>query len=593
MLSLNPYPMLFKLLAAKRRANPALRRALALLLPLALIACATASAPLRRAGIVTAANPHAVAAGVEMLNRGGTATDAAIAAMAVLGLVEPQSAGLGGGGFLMHFDASNGAIDAFDGRETAPMGATPDMFLDAEGRPLPFLAAKTSGRAIGAPSLIAMLHMAHEAHGRLPWARLFEPAIRLADEGFAVSPRLHNIIAAYGARARLAESPDARAYLYTPDGAPLPVGHILRNPAYAESLRAIAARGPDALRDGPLAEAIVAAARREPLAGALSLSDLQSYRARRLDPVCGAFRVYRVCSMPPPSSGGVAVIETLGLFERARPNAEGVQSPEDWAAYLWAARLAYVDRDYYVGDDAFVPVPTEGLIDARYLDDRARQIDLSHAPRNLAPGDPSRFVGGASLLERWGRETAIEAPGTTHLSIMDGHGNVVAMTATIEGAFGAHRMAGGFFLNNQMTDFSFRPALNGRPVANAVAPGKRPRSSMAPVLMFEADGDFYAAIGSPGGGAIISYVARTIIGFTDWGLTMQEAIDLPHLVASAPIIRAEQGVNDELTGALTARGWRFESGASEESGLHGFRMTTDDLDAGADRRREGSVRRAN
>lgn len=561
----------------------------ALLLTFFLATCATAPERTRGEAVVTAANPHAVRAGEEMIRRGGTATDAAIAAMAVLGLVEPQSAGIGGGGFLLAYDAQSARIDAYDGREVAPAGARPDMFL-VNGQPMQFLDAQQSGLSIGAPSLVAMLHMAHRAHGRLPWADLFEPAIQLAENGFAVSPRLNRLITGYTAQGRLRDMPDAAAYLLTPEGQPLPVGHILRNHAYAETLRAIARQGPRALTHGRIAEEIVAAAQRAPRAGTLALEDLQAVRPRRLDAVCGIFRVYRVCSMPPPSAGGIAVIELLGLYERARPNPAGAAPVDDWAAYLWASRLAYADRDFFGADDQFVPVPTRGLIAPAYLDARARQIDLTRAPQTVTHGDPSHV---ASIAPRWGGDATRELAGTTQISIIDHDGDVVVMTATVESAFGSHRMAGGFFLNNQLTDFSFQPVINGRPAANAVAPRKRPRSSMAPTLVFDADdGEFRAAMGSPGGGAIIAYVARTIIAMTDWNLSAQQAINLGHIIASGPIVRTEVSrVSPPLAQALRARGWALRDTDSEESGLQGFRVTPNGIDAGVDPRREGTVAR--
>lgn len=558
---------------------------------LLLAACASLQPAAPRDAVIAAANPHAVAAGEAMLRRGGSAVDAAIAAALVLGLVEPQSSGLGGGGFLLHYDPRTERIDAYDGRETAPAGATPDMFLREDGTPLDYLTAIRSGRSVGAPSLMAMLKLAHEQHGRLPWADLFEPAIALAEHGFEVSPRLHRLITGAAARGRLRDSPAARAYLFTEAGEPLPVGHVLRNPAYAATLRALAAEGPRALMQGPIADEIIAAVQADPLPGSLTLADLQAVSPRRLDAVCGRFRVYRVCSMPPPSSGGIAVIETLGLYERLRPQPGGAAHGDDWAAFLWAGRLAYTDRDFYVGDDAFVPVPSAGLVNPHYLDLRARGADLARAPREpLQPGDPSVFTGEPSLIDRWWRPAPSLENGTSHLVVMDRDGHVVSMTATVESAFGSHRMAGGFFLNNQLTDFSFAPARDGRPFANAVAAGKRPRSSMAPVLMFEADGDFYAAIGSPGGGAIIAYVGRTIIGFTDWGLSMQDAIDVSNLVASGPAIRIEADTPAALAADLRARGWNLRESDAEDSGLHGFRILPDGtIDAGADRRREGRV----
>jgi len=588
--------MVFKL----RFARPLAALTSALILAASLTACAYLQqwTPARAGraqpeAIVVAANPHASAAGAEILRRGGSATDAAIATMAVLGLVEPQSSGLGGGAFLLHYDSARDTIDAYDGREIAPAGATPDMFLDANGAPLSRLDAITSGRAIGVPSLIPMLKLAHEQHGHLPWAELFEPAIALAENGFEVSPRLHRLIAAVVQFGRLQRDPAARAYLLTANGQPLPVGHLLRNPDYAATLRAIAAQGPAALQSGPIADAIVAQAHSGPLPGTLTLADLQSARPRRLDAICGRYRIYRVCSMPPPSSGGIAVIETLALYERARPHPAGAAVVDDWAAYLWASRLAYTDRDFYVGDDQFVPVPIAGLLNPRYNDVRAQAIHLDAAPAEpLAPGDPSATVGGQSLLNHWQQMAGPTETGTSHFTVLDFDGNVVSMTATVESVFGSQRMAGGFFLNNQLTDFSFQPTEDGRPVANAVAPGKRPRSSMAPILMFNAnDGDFHAALGSPGGGAIISYVARTIIASEDWGLSLQEAFDLPHLISASPEIRMETGFPQSIADSLAARGWAFRPAAAEDSGLHGFRVTPSGIETAIDQRREGTAER--
>jgi gamma-glutamyltranspeptidase/glutathione hydrolase len=542
--------------------------------------------------MVAAADPRAVDAGLEMLRAGGSATDAAIAAMMVLGLVEPQSAGIGGGGFLLHYDRANRDVDAFDGRETAPAKAGPDLFLGADGKPLPYRDAVVSGLSTGAPSLIAMLELAHREHGKLPWARLFDPAIKLADEGFAVSPRLNQMITGAARFGALQAHPTTKAYFFTAEGQPLPVGFIRINGAYGATLRAIQEQGADALRAGPIAEAIVAAVAQAPRPGTLSLDDLKAVKARSLEPVCGAYRTYRVCGMGPPSSGGVAVLSILGLFERARPAPEGPASAEDWSAFLWASRIAYADRDHYVGDDTFVPVPTKGLFDPRYLTARAGDIKTAAAPVGaLAPGDPSLSVGGTSLLERWGQDKTAEAAGTTHLSVVDGEGDAVALTATVESVFGSQRMAAGFFLNNQLTDFSLAPTKNGLPVANAPAPRKRPRSSMAPTIITEPDGDLYAVIGSPGGSAIISYVAKTIVGLVDWDLPMQEAINLPNLTARSPQVRAETArMAPGLSEALTARGWLLQPSTQEASGLHGVRITAGGLDGGADPRREGVAR---
>jgi gamma-glutamyltranspeptidase / glutathione hydrolase len=570
------------------------RSLLGMLFTLALAACAglpRAEAPaVQGEGIVAAADPRAVDAGLEMLRKGGSATDAAIATMAVLGLVEPQSAGLGGGAFLLAYDKRTRRIVTWDGRETAPAAATAELFLGADGKPLPFREAVWSGLSSGAPSLVPMLEAAHRESGRLPWADLFEPAIKLADEGFIISPRMAGMIAGVARmNGALAQDPDARAYFFDAEGKPLPAGTLRTNPAYAATLRAIQRQGARAMTEGRIADSIIAAVSRAPRAGTLSLADLRSVQPRKREAVCGPYRAYKVCGMGPPSSGGVAVISALALYERARPSPVGATNVDDWAGFLWASRLAYADRDYYVGDDQFVPVPTKGLVNGAYLTDRARQIDLARAPQGVAPGDPSKFAGGPSLMERWGRDATNEAAGTTHISVVDGAGNAVALTATVESVFGSQRMASGFMLNNQLTDFSLAPTLNGKPVANAPGPRKRPRSSMAPTILLDANGNLYAVVGSPGGSAIIGYVIKTIVGAVDWNLSMQQAIDLPNMTARTPVVRAEiQRMPPGLAEQLASRGWKIENtGATEASGLHAIRVTPEGYDAGADPRREG------
>jgi gamma-glutamyltranspeptidase / glutathione hydrolase len=560
------------------------------------LASACASAPVAHPslgqGMVSSADPRASAAGVAMLEAGGTATDAAIATMLVLGLVEPQSAGIGGGAFLMSYDAASEQIDAYDGREWAPAGATPEMFLLESGQPMAFREAVLSGRSVGTPSLVAMLHMVHAEHGRLPWAQLAEPAIRLAEDGFIVSERLHQMIQFGTERGRLREIPALQGYFFTAEGAAMPVGTVIRNPAYAATLRAIVAQGPRAMTHGPIAEAIVAAAQAGPVGGTLTLADLQAYQPRRLDPLCGPYRDFQVCSIGPPSSGGIAVLSILGTYQILRPEPVGAAEPDDWAAYLWASRLAYTDRDHYVGDDQFVPVPTQGLVDPRYLASRVPLVDLNAAaPAALTPGDPSSVVGGESLLNRWGRDRTNEVAGTTHLSVVDPEGNAIALTATVESIFGSQRFAAGFFLNNQLTDFSLEPTRFGGPVANAVAPRKRPRSSMAPVIMVDGDGELRLVIGSPGGSGIISYVSRAIIGHVDWGLPIQDAIALPIMVASRPdAVRTEmQLLSPAIAEGLGARGWRLQPTTLEASGLHAIAVTAQGLDGGADPRREGAA----
>lgn len=537
-------------------------------------------APAKGEAMVAAADPLAVDAGIEMLRAGGTATDAAIAAAMVLGLVEPESAGVGGGGFLIHYTGSSKIIDAYDGREWAPAGATPDMFM-VDGKELSFELAQDSGRSIGTPSLVAMLKAAHEQHGRLSWAQLFEPAIRLAGQGFVVGPRLSESFAIY--HSVLESDAEARSIYLDAAGKPWPQGHVLKNPAYAGTLRAIAKDGPHALTQGAIAEAIVAAAQREPRAGALTLADLQAFQPRRLEPLCGAYRVYRVCSMPSPSSAN-AVLSILGLYERARPQPDGPENPQDWAAYVWASRLAYVDRDHYMADDRFVTAPTRELIAPAYLNARAKLIDLGKGPAKIPVGTPA----GKELHDKWG-SAAVQENGTTHLSVVDGEGNAVSLTASIETEYGSHRMAGGFWLNNQLTDFSLSPEVGGKPVANVVAPHKAPRSSMSPTIITDKDGKLVMVVGSMGGSTIIASVARTIIGVLDWKQTPLEAAGTPAIFARTPDIEIEKTLAPEIATALRGMGWKIVAG-DLYSGTHLIHVTPQGLVGGADPRKEGVAR---
>jgi gamma-glutamyltranspeptidase/glutathione hydrolase len=537
---------------------------------------ASASTPKGEA-MVSAADPLAVEAGLEMLRAGGTATDAAIATAMVLGLVEPESAGVGGGGFLIHYTGSSKAMDAYDGREWAPAGATPDMFM-VDGKELPFDLAQDSGRSIGTPSLVAMLKLAHERHGKLPWAKLFDPAIGLAEQGFVVGPRLSESFALF--HNVLENDAEARSIYLDAAGKPWPQGHVLKNPAYANTMRAIAKDGPQALAQGAIAEAIVAASHREPRAGTLTLADLQAFQPRRLDPLCGAYRVYRVCSMPSPSSAN-AVISILGLYERARPQPDGPKNPLDWAAYVWASRLSYVDRDHYMADDRFVTAPTKELIAPAYLDARAKLIDLGKGPSKIPVGEPA----GRALHDKWG-SAAMEENGTTHLSIVDGEGNAVSLTASIETEYGAHRMAGGFWLNNQLTDLSLSPVIGGKPVANAVEPRKAPRSSMSPTIITDQDGKLVMVVGSMGGSTIIASVARTIIGVLDWKQTPLEAAATPAIFARTGDIEIEKTLPPEIANALRGMGWNIVPG-DLYSGTHLIHVTPQGLVGGADPRKEG------
>lgn len=560
----------------------ALRRWIHAGLAITLLA-ACAHAPNRpaaqRSAMVAAADPLAVDAGLEILRAGGSALDAAIAVELTLGLVEPESSGVGGGGFLVHYRGSDGAIDAFDGREWAPAGATPDMFLQADGQPMTFELAQASGRSIGTPALIPMLKLAHDQHGRLPWERLMQPAIRLAEEGFVIGPRLARSLKTYAAA--IQADPEARTIYLDAAGQPWPKGHRLRNPAYAATLRAIAAEGPRALTQGRIAQAIVDAATRPPRVGTLSLADLAAYTPRQLAPLCAPFRVYRVCSMPAPSSAN-AMLAILGLYERARPTPEGPEQLSDWAAYLWASRLAYVDRDHYMADDRFVEAPTAALVATAYLDQRAALIDLAHSRAAMPVGTPA----GAALRERWG-SAAMQEHGTTHLSIVDGDGNAVALTATIESEYGAHRMAAGFWLNNQLTDFSFEPQIDGKPVANAVAPHKAPRSSMSPSIVTDREGKLVLVAGSMGGSTIIASVARSIIGVLDWQQSPQQAVGTAAMFARTPEIVVEAGLMPAaISKGLRQLGWNIVEGELL-SGTHVIQVTPQGLVGGADPRLEG------
>ena len=466
--------------------------------------------------MVVTANPHASRAAADVLREGGHAVDAAIAAALVLNVVEPQSAGIGGGVFLLHFDARHRALVAWDGRETAPAAADTALFL-RDGRPMPFFDAVVGGLAVGPPGLLRTLEAAHRESGRLPWARLLAPAIALAEQGFAVSPRLHALLD--GDRF-LRDDPAARALFYLPDGGAVPVGHVLRNPALAAVLRRVAEQGADVLHRGDIARDIVAAVRRAPSPGVLSEADLADWRPQRREALCGAYRVVRVCGMPPPSAGGGTVLAILGLLERFELSALDADSAFVTHLFAEAGRLAFADRDAWYGDPQSMTVSASALLDPAYLRQRAALIGLSASIGQAPAGRPERRDAPS--------RQASERPATTHVSIVDAAGNAVALTASIENAFGSRRMVHGFLLNNQLTDFAFRPEADGVLHPNRVVAGRRPLSSMAPTMVFDADGRLYAVLGSPGGSRIINYVAATLVGLLDFGLAPEVLLSRPH-----------------------------------------------------------------
>ncbi len=528
---------------------------------------------------VIAANPLAAQAGLNVLKRGGSAADAAIAVQAMLSLVEPQSSGVGGGSFITYYDGRTRKITVYDGREVAPAQATPTMFLDSRGKPLPFDTAVLSGRATGVPGAVKMLGLAHAEHGKLPWNSLFTDAERTADEGFIVSPRLERMIHSDYAENH---APDVIAYFSKPDGTLLNAGDRLRNPTYADFLRRLAAQGPAALYSGSTAARIVARTRAGPLGGSMTMADLANYRAIKREPACGPFRVYRLCAPPPPASG-VGLIELMMLLDRTDIVSRRPNDPQAWFLFAEASRLMYADRDKYVADPAFVSVPVAGLIDPAYVAERAKLIGTTAGPPPAAGVPAGALVAGA--------DKTLEPTGTSHLIIRDGDGNVVSMTTTVESIFGTGRMVDGFFLNNQLTDFSFSPVDDqGRPVANAVAPGKRPRSSMVPTILLTRDGRFAGAIGSAGGNAIIAYVGKSLVAAVDWNMPMPQALAAPNLVARGSRFNGEvTKFPPEVLDGLRQRGIDLKPGQGEDSGVQGVMIRDGRIDGGADPRREGVV----
>lgn len=543
-----------------------------------------------KGAMVAAADPRAVEAGLQILRDGGNAVDAAIAVHAVLGLVEPQSSGIGGGAFMVYYDRESDELTVFDGRETAPNSADANLFM-VDGKVLDYVPAWQSGRSVGVPGMPALYQAAHQMYGEAGWESLFEPAIELASQGFEVSPRLAGFLANERLRAamRLDDDPVSAAYFY-PGGEPLPAGSLRDNPNYAATLKAIATEGIDAFYEGSNAQAIVDAVSAEPLPGAMTLEDLASYNVKVRPAVCANHDDVRICSAPPPSSGGVTQNEIYGLYDRLLPVGSDLAEEDVLRAWVEAQRLSYADRDYYVADADFVSVPTMDLIDPGYLDVRATEAGPEDGTPQ--PGDPGEALGRGPMLGTWGRDLTDETPGTTHISIIDQHGNAVSMTATVESPFGNSRMVNGYLLNNQLTDFSRQPTINNLPVANAPDGGKRPRSSMSPTIVFSADGDLLMVTGSPGGNSIVAYVSKTLLGVLKWNLSAQEAINLPNLVARGKTVGVETTApkGQEWADILSAQGFLVNEGGGENSGLHVIVVRDDRLEGGADPRREGVAR---
>lgn len=528
--------------------------------------------------MVAAANPLAVEAGVGMLRAGGSALDAAIAAQLVLGLVEPQSSGIGGGAFLLHYSAEDGRLQAFDGRETAPQAADSELFLDDKGEAMGFWDAVVGGRSVGTPGLFRMLELAHEQHGELAWPQLFMPAISLAEEGFEISPRLAGLIAA---DSFLDRYPETRSYFLMPDGTPKQEGTLLRNPAYADTLRQVAEDGAKVFYEGPIAADIVAAVQgAEDNPGLLSLEDMAAYEAKEREVLCGSYRDHQVCGMPPPTSGGVALLQILGILENFDLPSLEPGSAEAIHLLAEASRLAFADRGAYLADSDFVEVPLARLTDPTYLRQRAALIREDRTMTEVAPGE---------LPQRGGLAPEVDTPSTSHLVVVDAAGNAVSMTTSVESVFGSRLMVRGFLLNNQLTDFAFVPEVEGLPVANRVEPGKRPRSSMSPTLVFDSEGHFEIAVGSPGGARIIGYTLNALLAMLDWEFDPEAAVRLPHAAnLGGPTLLEENTRLAELRPALQALGHEVEV-REMTSGLHAIRMGPQGLQGGADPRREGTV----
>ena len=535
--------------------------------------------------MVATANPLATKVGYDVLKQGGSAADAMVAIQAMLGLVEPQSSGLGGGAFMVYYDATSKMISTFDGRETAPLAATPELFQKANGETMKFYAAVVGGRSVGTPGTVRLMDAVHQRFGKLTWQRLLKPSVELAEQGFKVSPRLASSIAKD--QKRLSHYPDTQAYFFNTDGSPLQEGQLLKNQAYANTLKILVKEGADAFYSGKIARDIiarVASATDNP--GVLAAADLAIYQVKERPATCAPYRQYSVCGMGPPSSGALTVGQILGIANQFDLSAMGKDNPQAWQIIGDASRLAFADRGRYMADSDFVPMP-QGLLAADYLASRAALITPGSALRKqqVKAGDPAWINTPKITLAD---DESIEFPSTSHFVIVDKEGNIVSMTTTIENGFGSRLMTNGFLLNNELTDFSFAAHKNGYPIANRLEPGKRPRSSMSPSIVMK-DSAPYLVIGSPGGSRIIGYVATTIIAHLDWGLGIQEAINLPHLINRFGTYDLEKGTSAEnFKASLEKMGFKINV-RDLTSGLQAILLQDGKLIGAADPRREGLV----
>lgn len=551
-----------------------------ILFVIALIAISPVQLSAQSQGIASSADPRATAAGAEILAKGGSAADAAMAMMLALTVVEPQSSGIGGGGFLVHYDAKGGTISTINGRETAPAAATPQRFTDASGKPIPFLQAFQGGRSVGVPGNISLMAEAHRKWGKLKWAEIFKPAIRLADKGFIVNQTLESRLAMIQ---RLWPQFETARSIYWVDGQPAKAGMKLRNPELAKTLRLIARKGPDAFYTGAIANSIVDSVTKSPVApGDMTLADLAAYKAVEQNAVCAPYRVYVVCGMAPPSSGATTVLQILGTIERFDMQALGKDDPKAWHLIGQAMQLAYADREKYLGDASFVQVPVNGLIDKAYLAERSALIDPAKARADYPAGNPPGAMPRTAAISG-------EVAGTTHFSAVDGKGSIANMTSTIEGPFGSQLIAGGFFLNNELTDFTFAPEKDGAPVANRVEGGKRPLSSMAPTIVFDREGKPILALGSAGGKRIIMHVTKTLVGVLDFGLPLKEAIALPNIYFGGGALLVEEKTD---LAAMAQQLANFGQPVKPEdlgSKVNGLQLVGDKWTGAADPRSEGNV----